>query len=124
MSINSLIRNSRVRKIHTTYNTVNMATYNIVSFADGYFFGQKLMTVDRKLDIISDMLKVLAKKNVPTETFLQELNSIKGKLFDLDVNMVFLIQDIKYLSESELKKIKRKKRRTSETKWRENCFGI
>jgi len=35
------------------------------------------------------MLKVLAKKNVPTETFLQELNSIKGKLFDLDVNMVF-----------------------------------
>ena len=39
-----------------------MTTYNIVSFADGYFFGQKLMTVDRKLDIISDMLKVLAKK--------------------------------------------------------------
>jgi hypothetical protein len=28
------------------------------------------------------------------------------------------------LSESELKKIKRKKRRTSETQWRENCFGI
>ncbi len=81
-----------------------MTTYNIVSFADGYFFGQKLMTVDRKLDIISDMLKVLAKKNVPTETFLQELNSIKGKLFDLDVNMVFLIQNMKYSSESELKK--------------------
>ncbi len=55
VSINSLIRNSRVRKIHTTYNTVNMTTYNIVSFADGYFFGQKLMTVDRKLDIISDI---------------------------------------------------------------------
>ena len=87
-----------------------MTTYNIVSFADGYFFGQKLMTVDQKLDIISDMLKVLAKKNVPTETFLQELNSIKGKLFDLDVNMVFLIQDIKYLSESELKKKLKEKR--------------
>ena len=56
VSINSLIRNSRVRKIHTTYNTVNMTTYNIVSFADGYFFGQKLMAVDQKLDIdiISD----------------------------------------------------------------------
>jgi hypothetical protein len=35
------------------------------------------------------MLKVLATKNVSAETFLQELNSIKGKLFDLDVNMIF-----------------------------------
>jgi len=61
------------------------------------------------------MLKVLAtkNKNVSAETFLQELNSIKGKLFDLDVNMIFLIRDSKYLylseSESELKKIKKKK---------------
>jgi len=35
------------------------------------------------------MLKVLDTKNVSAETFLQELNSIKGKLFDLDVNMIF-----------------------------------
>jgi len=87
-----------------------MTTYNIRSFGGGYFFREKLMTVDQKLDIISDMLKVLAKKNVPTETFLQELNSIKGKLFDLDVNMVVLIQDIKYLSESELEKKLKEKR--------------
>jgi len=38
-----------------------------------------------------------ATKNVSAETFLQELNSIKGKLFDLDVNMIFLIRDSKYL---------------------------
>jgi hypothetical protein len=49
------------------------------------------------IEIISDMLKVLATKNVSAETFLQELNSIKGKLFDLDVNMIFLIRDSKYL---------------------------
>ena len=48
-------------------------------------------------------------KNVSTETFLQEPNSIKGKLSDLDVNIVVLIQDIKYLSESELEKLKEKK---------------
>jgi len=45
VSVNSLIRNSRVRKIHTTYNTVtvnvNMTTSKMESFGDGYFFGQK-----------------------------------------------------------------------------------
>jgi hypothetical protein len=56
-----------------------MTTFNIRSFGDGYLFRDKLRTADQKLDIISDMLKVLAKKNVPVETFLQELNSIKGK---------------------------------------------
>jgi hypothetical protein len=55
------------------------------------------------------MLKVLDTKNVSAETFLQELNSIKGKLFDLDVNMIFWSETE---SESELKKIKKKKRIT------------
>ena len=68
------------------------------------------MTVEQKLDFISDMLKFLDKKNVSTESFLQELNSIKGKLFDFNVNMIVLIQNSKYLSESELKeKLKEKK---------------
>lgn len=87
-----------------------MSTSNIESFRDGYFFGQKIMTVEQKLDFISDMLKFLDKKNVSTEFFLQELNSIKGKLFDFNVNMIVLIQNSKYLSESELKeKLKEKK---------------
>jgi len=87
-----------------------MSTSNIESFRDGYFFGQKIMTVEQKLDFISDMLKFLDKKNVSTESFLQELNSIKGKLFDFNVNMIVLIQNSKYLSESELKeKLKEKK---------------
>jgi len=89
VSINSLIRNSRVRKIHTTYNTVNMTTYNIVSFADGYFFGQKLMTVDRKLDIISDMLKVLAKKTFRLKLFFKNLILLKENYLILMLTWFF-----------------------------------
>jgi len=59
-----------------------MTTYNIVSFADGYFFGQKLMTVDRKLDIISDMLKVYPCPCLLVEFFLRVFSHVlKGLVF-------------------------------------------
>ena len=38
---------------------------------------------------VIEIIKKMGYKNVSAETFLQELNSIKGKLFDLDVNMIF-----------------------------------
>lgn len=83
--------------------TVNMSTSNMEFFREGYFFGQKKMIIEQKLDVISDMLKVLDEKNVLIEHFVEKLNSIKGKLFEFTIDMIALFQKEKDLTETELK---------------------
>jgi len=72
-------------------------------FQEGYVLGQKVLDVTQKLDDISDILKILNQKNVITEKFLKKLNTLKGKLFDLNVDLIYLVEKQDNLSDSQLK---------------------
>lgn len=74
-------------------------------FQEGYSLGQKVLDVTQKLDDISDILKVLDQKNVFIRNYVEKLDSLKGKLFDLNVELIYLVEKQHNVSDLQLKMI-------------------
>ena len=58
-------------------------------FRQGYTFGQQVINIMQRLDSIADRLTIVKDKNISLKHHLDYVNSLKGKLFDLDVDMQF-----------------------------------